>query len=133
MTLYGMYHLNDDQTTRDKIIFGENYTPEFYDVMRFDGLTLSQLEKLIEGNFIDLTESQNYAPSIGEIYDFMKKYPEYTAHGYTVHKYRNDYRVSLEGVEKGKPADSLEEMKDFAELFKYADDFNAAEMYCWFD
>lgn len=126
--------LNNDAAARDKLIFGRKYNPaEIYDIKRFENLSLTKLKKLIAGNFLELTDAQNAAPSIGEIYAFMKKYPKYKAHGYVVSINRSDYRVSLEGVEKGTTADSLKEMKDFAELFKDADDFNAAKMYCWFD
>lgn len=63
----------------------------------------------------------------------MVKYPKYEAHGYTVDEDREDYRVSIEGVEKGSPADSVEEFQEYMDLFRLCDKFDETTMYCWFD
>lgn len=127
--------LNRDIETRDKLIFGR-YRPSKYKfggTCHFDDLDVDNLEKLIEQNFIDLQGKHNLAPTVEEIYAFMKKYPQYTAHGYTVSADRQDYRVSLEGVEKGVPSDSVDEFKDYMELFRHADEMNVGTMYCRFE
>lgn len=129
-----MHKLNRNERQRDHIIFGEHDMAVYMGGVRhFKNLSLSKLEQLIECDFIDLDERQNCAPCVKEIYEFMKKYPDYTAHGYTVSIRRNDYRVSLEGVSKESGADSVEELEDFMRLFKFADDFSTSPMYCWFD
>ena len=63
----------------------------------------------------------------------MKQYPTYTAHGYTVSADRDDYRVSIEGIEKGEPAATAEELQDYMALFRWADEFDSSTMYCWFN
>ena len=130
-----MYKLNKNERQRDEIIFGGHDAKAYTGGVRhFEKLSLNKLEELISGNFVDLSDRQNEAPSIKKIYEFMKRYPEYTAHGYTVSIMRDDYRVSLEGVSKEYEADSAEEFDNFTELFKHADDFVTSPiMYCWFD
>ena len=129
-----IYKLNKSERQRDHIIFGSHSFEAYMGGVRhFENLSLSKLERLIECNFIDLDDRQNLAPPVREIYDFMKKYPDYTAHGYTVSIMRDDYRVSLEGVSKSNGAKSAEELEDFMRLFKDADEVDTSSMYCWFD
>ena len=74
---------------------------------------------MIEQDFIDLRDRQNSCPSVKEIFEFMQKYPSYTAHGYTIAIKRDDYRVSLEGVAKYRSANSMDELRDFIDMFRY--------------
>ncbi len=130
-----MKKLNRDIETRDKIIFG-NYKDSKYrfgGTRSFRGLNVDTLKILLDQNFIDPNETQNASPTVFEIYSFMENYPLYTAHGYAVVDTRDDYRISLEGVEKGGPANSVEELKDYMNLFRYADEFDESTMFCWFD
>ena len=128
--------LNKDIATRDKLIFGK-YRPNIYEhnggIQYYEEMSLATLRLLLDKKFIDPEERQNLAPSVQEIYDFMLKYPQYKAHGYAVSDKRDDYRVSIEGVIKGKKTDSPQEFQEFRELFKYADEFNPNTMYVWFD
>ncbi|MBQ3433665.1 MAG: hypothetical protein II857_04105 [Selenomonadaceae bacterium] len=126
--------MNQDVQTRDKLIFGE-YNPDAYlgGVRYFENLSLDTLNTLLENKFIAAGERQNDAPTTAQIQSFMARYPEYTAHGYAVAITRPDYRVTLEGVSKGRGADSAQELADFTELFKFADELNTATMDCWFD
>lgn len=130
-----MNELNKDYKRRDSIIFGR-YCKELYKfggIRHFEGLDVIRLKMLLDENFIDPGDRQNLAPSVKEIYEFMKMYPSYKAHGYAVSIDRDDYRVSIEGVEKGSPEDSLKEYIEYMQLFRYADEFNNGTMYCWFD
>lgn len=126
--------LNRDAKTRDELIFGE-FNPEAYcgNIRHFESLTVDTLKRLLEKNFIDPDEHQNNAPTTAQILNFMERYPAYTAHGYAVSINRKDYRMTLEGVSKGRRADSALELADFTELFKLADSFNPSIMECWFD
>ena len=130
-----MFGLNKDINKRDEIIFGK-YEPELYTggIRRFDGLNIEQLEQLIEENFIYVNEEHNNCPSVKEIFEFMKKYPDYTAMGYTVSIRREDYRVSLDGIEKQTSATLQVEKEEFIILFGNADEFDTVNMmYAWFD
>ena len=126
--------LNPDMETRDKLIFGE-FNPKSYcgGIRHFENLSTDTLKTLLEKNFIEATERQNNAPSTEQILRFMERYPEYSAHGYAVSINRSDYRVTLEGVDKGCGADSSQELQEFSALFDLADSLNTATMHCWFD
>ena len=133
--VYRFPHLNRDEAARDTLIFGK-HDPNAYrsgGVRYFDGLSLATLQRLFAQKFIDADDKQNYAPTAGQILEFMERYPEYTAHGYTVTIDRPDYRVTLEGVCKGDGADSMGELEDFINLFRDADTIDTATMSCWFD
>ena len=127
--------MNKDVKVRDEIIFGAYNEARYGGGIRsFKNLCLAKLEKLVEKDFIDLRDRQNNCPSVKEIWTFMQKYPDYKAHGYAVTIQREDYRVSLEGVSKDRSADTIEELKDFVDMFRYADNFDIeGRMYCWFD
>ena len=130
-----MKELNKDILTRDKMIFGK-YRPNTYKfggIRKFDNLDVETLGKLLEMNFADPEERQNLAPSIQEIYEFMRKYPKYKAHGYAVSDEREDYRISIEGVEKGEPHESIDEFQDYMNVFRFSDTFDYHTMFCWFD
>lgn len=127
--------LNNNEEQRDMIIFGE-YDPDKYagGVRKFEGLTCSQLSDLLRLNFINPLEKKNGSPDVVQIQQFLEKYPDYTAHGFVTAKRRYDYRVTLEGVSKDKPADSEEELNDFRILFKEALELVTGErMFCWYE
>ena len=134
MMTYKYPHLARNVEARDTLIFGE-VNPKAYrgGIRYFDGLSLSALHELFAKGFIDANDRQNDAPAASQILAFMERYPDYTAHGYAVTLDRTDYRVTLEGVTKGAPADSIDELEDFTTLFKDADTLNSAIMDCWFD
>ena len=130
------FEFNRDFEKRDEIIFGE-YDEDAYGMggtRDFDYMSLETLARLLALKFIDPEDKQNDCPTVKEIFEFMAKYPEYTAHGYAVAPKRNDYRVSLHGVEKDTCIEDADELEDFMELFKHADDFEVSNtVYCWFD
>ena len=69
-----MHRLDINERQRDHIIFSEHDTAAYMGGVRhFKNLSLDKLKQLIECDFIDLDERQNCAPSVKEIYDFMKK------------------------------------------------------------
>lgn len=126
--------MNKDIVTRDTMIFG-SFDKEKYmgGVRRFNNLSCFTLEKLVAKDFANPEETQNESPTIREFIEFMKKYAGYTAHGYVVIDTRDDYRVSVEGIDKGGDADSIEELKEFVKLCRWADDLDVDTMYCWYD
>ena len=114
---------------------GEDFNSSYHGGIRhFDGLNSETLDWLIENSFADPRECQNDAPIIDDIAAFMRKHPEFTAHGYAVDKGRDDYRPSLEGVDySGKVTSSL--TAAFVDLFGHADELtvNEVSLSCWFD
>ena len=135
---FGNYYDLDKEhaNQRDIILFHEPYDESKYGggVRDFDGLTYKGYQQLLELRVIDPGETQNDSPSVREIAEFLKKHPNFTAHGYATSKKRDDYRVSFEGVECGEGY-TLSDVQDFFSLFKYPDSLTVDEhgMYCWYD
>ena len=103
-----------------------------YDVRYFNELTYDNLQKLIAEGFADPDDMQNSSPSIGEIAEFLKANPFFTAHGYIVCPERDDVRVSLEGVESAHLLNRTE-LEAFVEMFRHADEFSLNPPRAWYD
>lgn len=117
--------MNMDVRNRDKLIFGK-YDPNAYmgGIRRFEGMPYSTLSKLIDGDYVDLNDAQNYGPSISELYEFASSDPSaYTFDGYVVSPQRSDYRVSIDSINRVTSFAQAEDVVDFAEFIKYADEF----------
>jgi hypothetical protein len=127
---------NRDYPERDRMLFGHviEWVEENGGVEHFRDLSVATLKELIARNFADPDERQNDSPSIGQFLQFLEKYPHVKAHGYAVSPNREDYRVSLEGVEYDGPV-SAELYRDFRALSSSADDFVCTHerLYCWYD
>ena len=129
------FGLNPNVEVRDKIIFGEHNPDAYAGGCRFfDGLTLEALDALIRDNLIRLEERQNDGTSVRQMREFMNTFDGYKANGYAVTFDRNDYRVTLTGLDKPTQAATEGELAAFCELFQHADLFQTrGEMHCWFD
>lgn len=128
------FEYNKDWKLRDSMlndVYGNKQ--ETYDIFRFDGVTAETLQKLVDLKYADPDEYQNEAPPIGEILEFLKENPDFTAHGYAVTVRRDDYRISLEGVE-GNSRD-FDQISRFMNMFRFADEFETGIGYqrAWFD
>ena len=134
----GMFNLNDDVKARDEYLFGE-YDKTKY---RFGGtrqvsnLTWIELEYLFNNNFLDPEDCQNCSPTAKEIYDFIKDHKDFCAFGYAVSPDRDDYRITLEGIERVEGAGVIVdtgELKDFVKFARFADEFDVDCGYAWWD
>ena len=127
--------MNRKYKVRDTIVFG-GYEPKEYigGIRNFNDLDVDRLQQLLEQKFIKPHERQNYCPSTLQMLEFMKQYPGYVANGYVVSIERKDYRITLTGLSKDKPASSEQEITDFNQLFGDADELKVGDkMFCWFD
>ena len=125
---------NYDDKRRCEII-GLSYPPEYLGGSQsFEHLTLDKLQLLLDERFIDPEEYQNCSPNTMDFKAFLEGYPEATVHGYIISPARNDYRVTIEGMEYHGEV-SKQMLSDFVEMFRYADDFKFSDeyLYCWFD
>ena len=125
---------NYDDKRRCEII-GIDYPPKYLGGCEsFTGLTLYELNLLLNENFIDPEECQNCSPDTMEFKEFLVKYPEVTLHGYIVSPERDDYRVTIKGLEYCGDV-SREMLKMFVDGYRFADDFICDDdyLYCWFD
>jgi hypothetical protein len=127
--------LNQNQAVRDELLGIQPDAKYAGGVERFKNLTVQKLEQLNVLGFLDPADQQNYAPTMDQFFVFMQEYPRFTAHGYAVHKNREDYRVAIEGLELNKPTPA--ERLVFRKFIKRADtdayQCSAQRCYCWFD
>jgi hypothetical protein len=123
--------LNKDYKRRDQIIFGRD---EVGGCESFRGMTLETLKKLFDEEFIEGKDHQNSAPTASEMLKFMESHPGFTAHGYAISHLRDDYRVTIEGLEYVGEY-SKETLADFNRFAHRADVFtvSAIRLYFWFD
>ena len=126
--------LNSDQVRRDEILGIDYHSDYLGGTESFVGLTIDELNQLLRENFIDPYDRQNDSPTVDEFREFLTDHPEVTAHGYAVDKKRNDYRVSIEGIEFTGPV-SIGTMLDFVKLCRYADEFECTQnrLRAWWD
>ena len=95
-------------------------------------IPLEALELLFAEKFIDPHSRQNYSPSAHEFLQFMHKYPNVVTHNYAVNPYRDDYRISIEGL-MVEPEDVTPTLRtDFELLCQNTDVLNLQnELYNW--
>jgi hypothetical protein len=130
------WEMNKDIKRRDEIIFGE-YKPDDYKfggVKRFSNLSLNSLTLLVEEGFLHPEDYQNCSPYAEDFVNFLKQHPDFTAHGYSVDISREDYRVTIEGIELSGTT-SRETEREFVKFARCADEFEVSDngLYCWWD
>jgi hypothetical protein len=121
---------------RDLILFGKekDWKAEGNDIIRFSGLSVAQLRKLVEKGYADPDDAQNDSPSIKDFLEFMTKHSAVFAHGYVVSATRDDVRVSLEGLGCAAEFVTPALKDDFIELCHDADEFHfRMDLYAWWD
>lgn len=113
--------MNMDEVRRNQIIWGNNEARR--DAERFEMLSIQQLETLIGEKFVNPAHKQNDAPSIGTLLKWAKKFPDATIHfeGYVISAFREDYRVSIDGITVQNPSEKVQ--KAFKKSFQFADSF----------
>lgn len=89
---------NKDEKRRNEILAPYTITPGAF--FYFQNLPPEVLETLIAEQFADPEINQNDSPTIGEFLAYMKEHPGCNCHGYAVSIDREDYRVSLEGLDQ---------------------------------
>ncbi len=131
-----MRKLNDNVERRDEILFGTAYSADRYRLggaCHFNRLGIDRLRTLVDEEFIDLDECQNYSPSTGDFLEFMTIHPEFTAHGYAISPDRDDYRVTIEGIESDREIEDYAVLEEFVDLCRFADEFCINPPYAWWD
>lgn len=130
--------LNRNHARRDEIL-GTALVRYAGGIKPFSGLDASGLERLIAEAFIDPAARQNHSPTAAEFLRFMRRWPQTTAHGYAVSRRREDYRVSIEGIEcrlAAVPACDADRLRAEFELFcRGADEYHATDdtLFAWWD
>ncbi|HIK31994.1 MAG TPA: hypothetical protein IGS31_11730 [Oscillatoriales cyanobacterium M4454_W2019_049] len=100
--------------------------------------SLSQLQQLVDGGFANPQERHNFAPSIAAVMEFVRTQAHcgvaFTFEGYAIHPWRDDYRVSIDGI--SARGDCLSgAMVAFRELARHADELTIESDYlrAWWD
>lgn len=126
--------MNKDVNKRDMILFGEEYNKDEYigGARRFSDITLENLKRLVDEDFISLYEAQNSSPTTEEFIDFMESHPGFTVFGYAISPERCDYRITIEGIQSNEMPDE-ETLIDFVSNFRWADEFEYDPPYAWWD
>lgn len=111
-------------------------------IRHFDKLSLEQLQQLVNEDFIDTESCYNGCPTVGEFLKFVKgikqyvaENPDYTSDdfdiyfiGYAVDISRDDYRVTIEGVEySSRYKVDREIMVKFMNFAKSADELDVTD------
>lgn len=134
---------------RDNLLYEEynenEYKPSgISGIRRFEGIGPFQLTDLIKGNCIRAEASKNNSPRVKEFLSFLYRHPLATVGGFTVLPHRPGYgqkstRCVIDSIEI--ITDDIAVMADFANCFKYADEFkmvkkSASDLfhcYAWWD
>ena len=135
--------VNRSYQDRELILFGRVYDITNYTggVSYFKGLSAAKLHLLMDLGFADPEDRQNNCPTIKKVYKFLQKMEDmgcsgWTAHGYAVAGYRDDYRISIEGVAFERDFPMTEpERHLFEVVFGDADEFECGDFRAraWFD
>jgi hypothetical protein len=135
--LEGDDSLFNKDTKRRAEILGIPDDYPFGGIRKFKNATAEQIKTLIDENFLAPSDTQNDSPTAKEFLEFMEEYPEVKAHGYVVSPDRDDYRVTIEGLECPEfklTEDSFGLYIDFIKLCRHADEFEIDScLYSWWD
>lgn len=128
------FAVNKDIYRRDSLLADladEDRDLRFY---RFDGMAPEVLELIISEGFANADDQHGDCLTNKEILEFLKENSSFTAHGYAVGIHRDDYRVSIEGVEATGHLDA-NQVSNFAKAFEGASEFEltADGARAWFD
>jgi hypothetical protein len=117
--------MNKDYKRRDEIIFGGYWEDRYkYGGCANDTIDYKQLKSLIDEDFIDMDECQNDSPTTQDFVDAISGYEDNVLFEvYAISPQRDDYRVTIEGIELTVPMTDLDQFIYFIEQFRYADEF----------
>lgn len=133
--------MNKDVKRRDEIIWGD-YNEKRYlsgGCARFD-ITAEKMKQLIDEDFVDLQENQNESPTTEEFMNAILGCEDWVQfEAYAISPDRDDYRITIEGIDIWIPAPHEYDMCRFVEEFRYADEFslnadeNGYHLRAWWD
>ena len=125
--------MNHDQDRRDDLLgFDHNWNPGA--ARRFISIDVDTVAALITEGFLVPDDTQDDSPSAGEFFGFMQRHAGTTAHGYAVEKSRDDYRVSIEGINVPAECITRECAVEFLDMCRLADEFIVTpNLFCWYD
>ena len=131
--------MNKDYAQRDKILFGE-YNPDKY-LGGCRNFTCSKevMQTLVENDYIDPNECQNYSPMTKEFMEILHDIDNVRFNGYAISPDRDDYRLTIDGVDVEIEDTDYDNISLLVESFHYADEFNFSHdgdsyfLHAWWD
>ena len=119
-------NLNGDYITRDNMIFGEYDEDEYTGGIRHFTCEPDLIHELLDNNFVDPEDCQNYSPYISEFLEVADRIPDchVAFECYSVSPERDDYRISIEGIHVVIPDTDYDAIELCVESFNGADTFN---------
>jgi hypothetical protein len=116
--------MNNNYILRDTIIFGK-YEPESYlgGCKRFT-CSRDTILKLLELDFIDPEECQNCSPTTKEFIECTEDFKDALFNCYAISDKRDDYRITIEGLDIEVQDDEYDKISYLVETFHYADEFS---------
>lgn len=123
----------EDVEKRDEIIFGEVQDWKSNSIIKFNDLTVEQINELISEGLINLGISQNDAPTTRGLYNFMKDFRGVIAQGYVESPYRDESNTYLTGlIASGDISyDLAYNFQHFKTADRFVWDYDYLE--CWWD
>lgn len=118
--------MNSNYKRRDEIIFGE------YDDSRYKlggcahaDIDYETLKTLVDEDFIDMDENQNWSPSTKDFLDMSDGFKDNVSFEiYAISPQREDYRVTIEGINVEVPETDIDSFIYFIQNLRSADEFN---------
>ena len=117
--------MNKDYNRREQILFDEPYNKDHYmcGCRRFE-CSFSKMKQLIEEGFIDPYEAQNDSPTTEEFMEYAENFKDVYFECYAISPDRDDYRITIEGIDINIPADEHDLVAMAVQFFRYADEFS---------
>lgn len=132
--------MNKDYNRREEIMLGAPYNRDDY----FAGCKrfvcgLDKMKQLLEEGFIDPNESQNDSPTTKEFIEYAEDFDNVMFECYAISPDRDDYRITIEGINLIIPDADYDKIATAIALFRYADEFsfdhnyNEYMLHAWWD
>lgn len=103
-------------------------------ISHFEGVSGYDMQMLIDEGYAEPNGVQNDSPTLREFVNLAADFGGATLHGYAVSAFRDDCRISVEGMEVRGPVSDANQTK-FLKAFRQADELDVSDSgaYCWFD
>ena len=128
--------MNKDYVMRDEIIFGSYDKEKYLGGIRRTTVPYSVMRTLFKLGFVDANESQNNSPTTQEFLELAsrvcgKRNDDETSiefEIYTVSPNRDDYRITIEGMDVKIAAKNVHEVIECLNVAKLANVFDVSDL-----
>ena len=131
--------MNKNYKRRDEIIFGAYEKEKYFGGVRRFNCSRETILNLLEEDFISPDECQNCSPYVKDFVEYTEGIDETKFECYAVSPDRDDYRVSIEGVDFIIPDTDFDNVTMAVDISRSADEFsfehakNNYYIHAWWD